>query len=148
MAFVQFWILLALVAAGLVLIGASVATRKSDSVEGSSSTWAGLWQNLVRGSAPLILSLRVGVLRALMAMSLVKDPAPLENVRAKRSAALRDRRIDKLVADLAMDDTDTSESNISLDDFLNATQVDGPAYINVVSEARANQLYERYSTRK
>lgn len=144
----MFWILLALVAASLVLVGASVATRKVDAIEGSPSTWAGLWQSLARGLSPLVLSVRVGVLQALMAMSLVKDPALIEGVRAKRDVALRDRRIEKLVADLAVDDIDSSESNISLDDFLTATQVDGPAYINVVSEARANQLYERYAARK
>ena len=144
----MFWILLALVAASLVLVGASVATRKVDAIEGSSSTWAGLWQSLVRGLSPLILSVRVGVLRTLMAMSLVKDPALIEGMRAKRDVALRDRRIEKLVADLAVDDIDSSESNISLDDFLTATQIDGSAYINVVSEARANQLYERYAARK
>ena len=148
MGYIVFWISLALVAAVVVLIGASKATQSSYGSDEPQSTWAGLWESIRLALAPLSLSILVGILVVAAKMGLVRNPDKLIQARARRAHAMKRRRVGKVVSDLAKGDIHASESNTSLDDFLRATQVDEPAYIDVVDNERMNNLYERYASRK
>lgn len=148
MGYVQFWILIALLAAAVVLIGASVATKRLENTTSSPSTWSGLWRNLTDAWAPMTHRAKVGALKVMTALRLVRDPQKLAQAKVRRDQVIQARKVDKIVTDLAGLDAGLEESNISLEDFLVATQVDEPAYINVVSPERADELYERYATRK
>lgn len=148
MGYIVFWISLALVAAVVVLIGASRTTQTSYSSDDPQSTWAGLWESICLGLAPLSLSILVGFWAVATKLGLVRNPDKLAQARILRAQAMKRRRVGKVVSDLAKGDIHASESNTSLDDFLRATQVDEPAYFDVVDNERMSNLYERYTSRK
>lgn len=148
MGYIVFWISLALVAAVVVLIGASKATQSAYGSDEPQSTWAGLWQSIGFALAPMSLSIYVGLLVLATKVGLVRNPEKLANAKVRRAEALKRRRVGKVVSDLAKGDIHASESNTSLDDFLRATEIDEPAYFDVAANERMNNLYERYSSRK
>lgn len=148
MGYVVFWVLLALMTAAVVLIGASKATQSTDGIDESHSTWEGFWRSIGFALAPLSCSISLGLLLLGARVGLVRNKEKIAKTRERRAEALRQRRVGKIVSDLAKGDIHASESNTSLDDFLRATQVDEPAYIDVVANERMTNLYERYSSRK
>lgn len=148
MGYIVFWISLALVAAVVVLIGASKATQSPYGSDEPQSTWAGLWESIRLALAPTSLSIYLGILLLGTKLGIARSPEKLAGVRAHRAQALKRRRVGKVVSDLAKGDIHSSESNTSLDDFLRATEIDEPAYFDVAANERMNNLYERYASRK
>ena len=146
MGYVVFWIIFALIAAVAVLLLAGWAGR--DGAARADGLWSGMATSLRTAIRPAALAVRVALLTVLIKCGLTKDTGLREQLRENHRLAQRDRRHDKMASDLAMLDDDQGDSNISLDDFLTATQTEEPAYYDSPVGDRLNSMYERYSARK